>query len=148
MRKHIATVLFLLCAAHSVDAQTATERLKQVKTIFVAPLGGQNPDIAEMIHAKLIGALSKQLQDVTVTEDADSADAVLTGSGLTQSGTDRYGRPQYHIQAGMRLVSKQGSIVLWADNVSNGRFATSASSSFAENVAKSLARVFSEAKKK
>jgi hypothetical protein len=52
-----------------------------------------------------------------------------------------YGHVRYHVQDGMRLISKEGGVVLWADNISSDRFAHSASSSFAENVAKSLARL-------
>jgi hypothetical protein len=88
-----------------------------------------------------------KLQTVSIVEDEENADAILTGSGLVQTATSEYGHTRYLIQAGMRLISKESGVVLWADNVSSSRFARSASSSFAEIVAKSLGRVFADKQK-
>jgi hypothetical protein len=94
-----------------------------------------------MLSAKLISHLVKR--GVSVTESVDDADAVLSGSGLFQSSSSDYGHVRYRLQAGMRLVNKDGS-VLWADDVSSSRFSESASSSFADNVAKSVAQALSQ----
>jgi hypothetical protein len=132
-----------------LNAQSVAPRLKDVKTIYVAPLGGDNPTVANMVTAKLISALAKiQIPGVSIVEDEDNADAILTGAGVVQTATTQSGSTHYVIQAGMRLVSKDGGVVLWADNITNSRYARSASSSFAENVAKSLARLFADAQKK
>ena len=72
----------------------------------------------------------------------DGEDAELT-TPLSVSGT-----AEDHLQGGMRLISKKRGVVLWADDVSSGRFARSASSSFAESVAKSLGRLFADRQKK
>jgi hypothetical protein len=74
---------------------------------------------------------------VSVVESEEQADAILTGSGLIQTVTNIYGRSFYRVQVAMRLDNKDG-VVLWADDISSSRFAQSASSSFAENVARKL----------
>src|SRR4051794_15436697 len=119
----------------NLNAQPVGSRLKEVKTIYVAPLEGHDVVLAAMVHAKLISALAKiQIQGVSIVEDEENADAILTGAGAVQTATTEYGNTHYLIQAGMRLVSKEGGVILWADNVTNSRYARSASSSFAENV--------------
>ena len=60
------------------------------------------------------------------TEWENDADVVLTGSGLIGTSLSANGNMRDHLQAGMRLVDKEGA-VLWADDVSSGRFAQSAS---------------------
>ncbi len=120
-----------------LEAQSVPTRLKDVKTVYVTPFQGTNPDIANMIHAKLISALSK-VSGISVVEEADNADAILTGSGLLETPLSN---GHFYLQGGMRLFSKEGGVVLWADNITSSRFARSASSSFAENVAKSLRRL-------
>ncbi len=127
-------------------AAASLEHLKDVKAIYVAPLEGENTPLADMLHAKLISALAK-LQGISIVEDEENADAILTGSGLIQTATSEYGHVHCRIQGGMRLVSKDGGVVLWADDVVSSRFARSASSSFAESVGKSLGRLFADRQK-
>jgi NAD-dependent oxidoreductase involved in siderophore biosynthesis len=61
-------------------------------------------------------------------------DAILTGSTVREINC--YGcNPD--VQGAMRLVAKDGT-VLWSDTVISNRLARSATSSFADNVAKKL----------
>jgi TolB-like protein len=145
--RHLQYLAFFFAAAVVASAADSPEHLKDVKAIYVAPLEGQNTEVADMLRAKLISTLTK-IQGISVVEDEDNADAILTGSGLLQSATNEYGHTHYVIQGGMRLISKEGGVVLWADNITSSRFARSASSSFAENVAKSLGRIFADRQKK
>ncbi|MGB6194342.1 MAG: hypothetical protein WBF42_17890 [Terracidiphilus sp.] len=109
--------------------------------VFVNPLVGSNADLANMVTAKLISHLVKH--EISVVESVDDADAVLNLSGLIQTSTGEYGQMHVRLQAGVRLVSKDGA-VLWADDVRSSRYAESASSSFAENVAKNLEKALAE----
>ncbi len=146
--RHLRYLVFFLAAVVTVTASAADSLgLKEVKAIYVAPLEGQDTPVVDMLHAKLISALSK-IQGISIVEEEENADAILTGSGLFQTATSQYGHNHYHIQAGMRLISKEGGIVLWADDIASSRFARSASSSFAENVAKSLGRLFADRERK
>jgi hypothetical protein len=124
-----------LLVAQSVPPQSQGLR------VYVSPLEGSDAGVDNMITAKLLSHLVKR--GVSVTESVDDADAVLTGSGVIQTSLSDYGRVRYRLQAGMRLVNKGGD-VLWADDVSSSRFSESASSSFADNVAKSVAQALSE----
>jgi hypothetical protein len=76
---------------------------------------------------------------ITVVESEDDADAVLRESGVVQSSNDQYGQNHYRIQGGVRLVNRDGKII-WADDINSGKFSESASTGFAENVAKSVAK--------
>jgi hypothetical protein len=138
----VVAAVFIASAADSPQVL-----LRRVKTIYIARLEGQNKPVTDMLQAKLIAAVSK-VQGIAVLEDEENADAILTGSGLLETGATEYGHTRVRIQAGMRLVSKDGEVVLWADNIASSRFARSASSSFAENVAKSLERVFVDRERK
>lgn len=108
------------------------------KTIRVDQLVADDPSgqgIANLLTSKLISYLAKY--GVPVVESGDEADAVLTGSfQIASRTTNDYTR--YHVQGAMRLTDKDGK-VLWGDVVNSGPFAKSASSSFAENVAKKIA---------
>jgi hypothetical protein len=139
--RYLRYLVFVLTAVAAASAAGSPAALKDVKAIYVAPLEGQNGPVADMLHSKLIGALAK-VDGISIVEDEENADAILTGSGLIETPMSEYGHVRYHVQGGMRLISKEGGVVLWADNISSDRFAHSASSSFAENVAKSLARLF------
>ena len=142
MRQILLVFLAFICGL-SATAQHRVQRLQDVKTIYVAPWDGDNAAVANLIGAKLVSYLAKY-HGVAVVENPDNADAVLMGAGLTQSQTNNYGRISYHVQAALRLDNKDG-LVLWADDVSNSMFARSATSSFAENVAKALVKaIFSD----
>jgi hypothetical protein len=136
--RHLVFALFATTCGLTVSlhAQHSVQRLQDVRSIYVAPLGGQNNTLTNLISAKLISYLAKH-RGISVVEDQDSADAILTGNGQTQSATDASGHVTYRVQAAMRLDNKDGR-VLWADDVSSSIFARSATSSFAENVAKKL----------
>jgi hypothetical protein len=113
--------------------------------VFVNPLEGPDKGVVDMVSAKLISHLVKH--GIAVTENVDDADAVLNCTGLIETSTTDEGHTRYRLQAGVRLVDKDGG-VLWADDVSSSRYGLSASSSFAENVAKSLEQALSKSQKK
>ncbi len=139
MRRVISAMFLLACAivwATPMGAQNASHSMK----VFVNPLMGTNQDLADMVTAKLISHLVKH--DISVVESVDDADAVLNLSGLIETSNNEYGRTHIHLQAGVRLVNKDGA-VLWADDIRSSRYAESASSSFAENVAKNIEKSLS-----
>jgi hypothetical protein len=108
------------------------------KTIRVDQLVADNPNdqgAANLVTSKLISYLTKN--GVPVVESGDEADAVLTGSYVITSATTN-GYTRYQVQGAMRLTDKDGK-VLWGDVVHSGPYAKSATSSFAENVAKKVA---------
>jgi TolB-like protein len=142
MRKIVyATLLFIfgVLGAVVLNAQSTTHLSKDLN-VFVIPLEGPDSALANVLNAKLISHLVKR--GVAVVESVDNADAVLNGAGLIQSSVNEYGHVHYRVQAGMRLVNKDGR-VLWADEISSSRYAQSASSSFADNVAKAVAQAIS-----
>jgi hypothetical protein len=95
---------------------------------------------ANLLTSKLISYLTKNGVPVAESE----ADAVLTGSYLITSATTN-GYTRYHVQGAMRLTDKDGK-VLWGDVVQSGAYAKSATSSFAENVAKKVAEFWGSQK--
>lgn len=136
MRKAIfATIFFALTTASVLPAQQ-DGAVQHSLRIFVAPLESNDQPLADMVTAKLISHLVKHGLSVVDTEE--NADVVLTGAGMVQSSLSEYGHTHYKVHGGWRLVSKKDDAVIWADDVSSSRFATSASSSFADNVAKSV----------
>jgi|SRR5580704_15022178 hypothetical protein len=142
MRKSVWATLLLICGVFGaviLSAQTATPKPSDLK-IFV-DMEGSDPAVANMYAAKLISHLVKH--GFSVVESMDDADAILHGSGLIQTYSTENGHTRYFAQAGMRLVNKDGA-VLWADDIRSSRYAESASSSFAENVAKSLEKGLAE----
>jgi hypothetical protein len=143
LRKLLVLLSLLTCgiagAVHLV-AQSLPPQSPGLK-VYVAPWEGSDQAVSNMLSAQLISHLVKR--GISVTETEDNADAILTGSGLIQTSLSDYGHTRYHLRAGMRLVNKDGD-VLWADDVSNSRYAQSASSSFADNVAKSVSQALSQ----
>jgi Lipopolysaccharide-assembly len=141
MRKSIlASILLLICGTAVVlKAQAAPEGPSGVK-VFVNPLEGQDPALANMLSAELITHLTKH--GIAVVEGVDDADVVLNCTGLVQTSTTENGHTRYRIHAAVRLVNKDGK-VLWADDITSSRYSQSASSSFSENVAKSLEKAVS-----
>lgn len=132
------TILTLLLFGTALlDAQAPVP--KSVHTVYVAELHfPNNPDLDGLVRSKLISSLVKSCgSDCTVMEavdkEGDVADAVLGGTVLVQTYNNRY-----RVQGAMRLVDKDGA-VLWADTVYSSALGRSATSSFADNVAKKLA---------
>lgn len=133
---------FLLLFAASLSFGQST--VKQVHRIYVEELNVRNnPDLDGLLRSKLISSLAQECgSGCAVVEDfgpsgdngEDTADGVLTGAGLLQCSDNRHCR----IQAAMRLVAKDGTVV-WAATIYSSPFARSASSSFADNTAKKLA---------
>jgi len=137
MRRLLLTLFAVTCGLTvSLHAQHSVKRLQDVKTIYVAPLGGPDAELANLVSAKLVSYLAKH-REISVVEVPDNADAVLTGTGRVESRNNANGGVSYRVQAAMRLDNKDG-LILWADDVSSSFFARSATSSFAENVAKKL----------
>ncbi len=130
------TILTILLGMSLLGAQSPT---KKVHTIYVDELHfPKNPDFDGIVRSKLISSLVQYCgSNCTVMEavdkDGDVADAILTGSMLVQTPDSTH----YKVQGAMRLVDKDGS-VLWAATVYNSALARSATSSFADNVAKKL----------
>ena len=128
----------LLFGMALLDAQSPV--VKRVHTVYVTELHfPNNPDYDGLVRSKLISSLAQYCgSDCRVMEavdgEGDIADAVLTGTVVVQSTDSRH----YRVQGAMRLVDKDGAVV-WADTVYNSPFARSATSSFADNVAKKLA---------
>jgi hypothetical protein len=141
-RSILAGFLLLICGIlgkTALNAQTAPQGPGGFK-VFVNPLEGQDRALANMLSAELISHLVKH--GIAVVEAVDDADAILNCDGLIQTSTTEYGHTRYRIHAAVRLVNKDGK-VLWADDVSSSRYGQSASSSFSENVAKSLEQAVS-----
>ena len=113
---------------------------QSTKKIHVDELVADHPGdqgVTDLVTAKLISYLTKD--GVSVVESADDADAVLTGRFMVTAKTMPNGETGYSVQGAMRLTDRDGK-VLWGDVVySDKLFAKSATSSFAENVAKKVA---------
>lgn len=131
-----ALLTVLLFGIAMLDAQPAAKR---VHTIYVDQLHfPTNPEFDDLVRSKLISSLAQHCgSGCTVMEavdkDGDVADAVLTGAMLIQT-TDSH---HYRVQGAMRLVNADGA-VLWTATVYSSPLARSATSSFADNVAKKL----------
>lgn len=136
-------------------AEDSVQRLQDVKRIYVDSFG--NGENADVIRSKVITQLVKSNQ-FEVVQTPEKADAILTGAGTVSqravysaSANGQFGNAsggtRFDATAGVQLVNKQQTI-LWADNVSNGRFSRSATSSLAENIVKNLLKAVSDAKKK
>jgi len=146
--KNVLAVLMLF-AATLLTAQSAP--VKHVHRIYVEELNVRNnPDMDGILRSKLISSLAQDCgSGCTVVEDfgpsgdngEDTADGVLTGAGLFQCSNNRHCR----IQAAMRLVDKDGTVV-WAATIYSSPFARSASSSFADNTAKKLSSFLTQSK--
>src|SRR5580658_9086221 len=110
--RHLTSLAFVvICSIGHLGAESPVRRLQDVRTIYVAPFGGENTALANLISAKLVSYLAKH-HDISVVESAENADAILTGTGLIQNTTNVYGRVSPHVQAAMRLDSKDG-VVMW-----------------------------------
>ncbi len=121
-----------------LDAESAPQRLQDVKTIYVAPLRGENAVSATVITERLISYVAKR-HAVSIIDNEENADAILQVALTVQTVPDEFGRPVYRVHGTAHLNNKDG-VVLWADDASNSRFAKSATSSFADNLAKKLSQ--------
>jgi hypothetical protein len=120
---------------------------QKIQTIRVAPLVSTYPgeqQYADLITAKLISHLVGA--GVSVVEGASETptDAVLKVTYMVQTTEDN-GFKQYHFQGPVRLTDMNGKVV-WADEIRNNPFAYSASSSFAENIARKVEAFISKQK--
>jgi TolB-like protein len=131
----LIVICLLLFEASAMPAQSAPNQPHSLR-IYVNHLESSDQAFGDMVTAKLVSHLVKH--GLTVVESEEDADAVLTGSGMMQQSTTEYGHTHFRLHAGMRLVSKDKGVVIWADDVASSKFSESASSSFAENVAKSV----------
>lgn len=128
----ILTVLFLGTTLLNGQGPAA----KRVLTIHVPEFHfRQNPDLDGIVRSKLISSLAQKCGSacsvMEVGGDGD-VDAVLRGDMLIEKNGSNY-----RVQGAMRLVSNDGA-VLWAATVYSSPLARSATSSFADNVAKKL----------
>jgi len=122
-----------------LNAQPPANRPLRIMVVIRAMQGTSDSE-AEFLRSKLVSSLSRRCGSVCIVveqaPDADETkmDAILTGSTVREISC--YGcNPD--VQGAMRLVAKDGT-VLWSDTVLSERFARSATSSFADNVAKKL----------
>jgi TolB-like protein len=132
--KLISFLLVVSLVALPVHAQ-------DTRSIRVHHFVADNPEAqsaADLLTAKVISYLAKY--GVPVVESEDHEAALLTGSIQIASVTID-GNTRYHVQGAMRLTDAHGK-VLWGDVVHSNRFARSASSSFAEHVAKKVAALW------
>lgn len=109
-----------------------------VHKIYVAELHfPANPELDQFVRSKLMSSLVQDCAgSCTVLEenlDGD-ADGTLAGAMMIQTPDFRH----YRVQGAMRLVDRDGT-VLWAATVYSSPFARSATSSFADNLARKLA---------
>jgi hypothetical protein len=109
---------------------------EKIHTIRVAPLASDQPsyqNYANLITAKLISHLAGAGVSVIEGESDTPTDALLTVNYLVRIDGDS----GYHIAGPVRLTDGDGKVV-WADEAHNSAFARSATSSFAENVARKV----------
>ena len=106
MRVYVA-VLMLICGLFGVALNAQAPHAPKV---FVNPLEGPDKALADMVSAKLISHLVKH--GIAVTESVDDADAVLNCSGLIETSVGDEGHTRVRIQAGVRLVDKEGNVLL------------------------------------
>ena len=137
--------LFCIVASISIANGQSAQQLRDVHRVFVDSLG--NGEGADVIRSKVITRLVKS-GHLEVVQSPELADAVLIGASQVSQGR-RYsansngqtgnasGGTRYHATAGVQLVNKEQKI-LWADDVSNGAFSRSASSSVADKIVKNL----------
>jgi hypothetical protein len=141
-------------ASATVVAPSDVQKITDVKTIYVAPLG--TVEGSELVRQKIINRLLKS-GIVTVTEDAEHADATLTGTSevnhrhslsgsLNVSGGFVRGRTRYSAESVIRLVGRNKT-VLWSDEVSTSKwlFASRSVKGASSNVADKLVKRLVEA---
>ncbi len=145
----VATMAFP-CLGLSQQANT----LSEVRKIFVDSFG--TSEGADLIKEKLINRLVKSGR-VTVVENRDAADAVLSGIGEISKGV-RYsansgqyggaasGGTSYDATLVVRLLGKDKQI-LWVDEAKPGFMPGSVSSSVADKVSKNLLKAIEKASK-
>lgn len=122
---------------------------QNTKTIRVEQLIAENSNdqsVANLLTAKLVSYLVKYGVPVVETAGGETeADAVLTGYFQVVSNTYN-GETRYRVQGAVRLTDKDGK-VLWADDIRSAPYASSATSSFADHVAKKVAAFWGEPKR-
>jgi hypothetical protein len=138
MWTRFSLAILLIAGTILLRGEASVQRLQDVKTVYIAPLDGNNVEFASLLTSKLISYLAKR-GGVSVVESEAQADAVLIASYNFQRFQNEYGHTRYRGSGTVRLDSKEG-LVLWADDASSGLFGNSASSSFADNVAKKVAQ--------
>jgi hypothetical protein len=132
MKSAICFLLAVCLFALPIHAQdTKTIRVDQ----FVPDNPSGDQSAANLVTAKLLSYLAKYR--VPVVESGGDADAILTGSFQIASATTN-GYTHYRVQGAVRLTDKDGK-VLWGDDIRSNPLAQSATSSFAEQVAKKVA---------
>jgi len=147
-------VLFALLALPSLIVCQQVGALEEVKKIYVDSFG--TAEGADLIKAKVVNRLVKSGR-VSVVENRDAADAVLTGIGEINKGV-RYsasagqyggtasGGTQYDATLVVRLLGKDKQI-LWVDEAKPGFISHSVSSSVADKVSKNLLKAIENASK-
>ena len=150
-------------------AQSGASDLRDVKTIYVAPMGGAAVAVpADMAREQLIAYLVQR--GISVVDKANQADAILTGMWLSEEKALDGQTICHRLHGTMRLVSQNGSVLwtlrgrhifhmhgmlrsanpeelgFWATDA-NAAIAWCASARFASRVAKRLAEAMADAGK-
>ncbi len=139
-------LLLMLVLGTALQSSAQNEQAPAVKHPYRIMVAGDPGDTTtygkdqELIRSKLISSLSKRCSHYCIVvepaiEDDTKVSAILTGSWRVVE--DCWNGCSYSMQGSMRLIAKDGSVI-WSDTVYSNRFARSASSSFADNVAKKL----------
>jgi hypothetical protein len=130
---------------------TVAQKISDVKTVFVAPLG--TGEGAELIRQKVINRLVKS-GVVQVVESEDDADAVLKGEAevnkrhyFTMNGGYAQGGTKVSALGVVRLVGNKKQI-LWVDETRSKNPFRSVSSSVADKIANRLVEAIVAGKEK
>jgi len=126
----------------TVSANQSAQRLADIKKIFVAPFG--SGEGVEIIRDKVINRLLKS--ELVVVDSANEADAILGGSGQTNShsglffnGSYASTYTRYAAELVVRLTGK-GHNILWTDEVKSNWFHKRSSASAGSNAADKLVK--------
>jgi len=150
----VAALTVVLFTLPSLILCQQASALRDVKKIYVDSFG--TAEGADLIKEKLVNRLVKSGR-VSVVEDPDAADAVLTGIGEINKGV-RYsasagqygglasGGTSYDATLVVRLLGKDKQI-LWVDEAKPGFMPGSVSSSVADKVSKNLLKAIEKASK-
>lgn len=149
MKRFVYAAFLLSCgvfASAFAQAQPEVKQPVELK-VFIAPMEGPDANLLQSIRAMLIKDFEKH--GISVTEDKENADAILSGSDLMQSNfpTSLGHHPTIRIRGSMRLVNKNG-VALWAADVSSSRYAINESSSFVDKVTEKVAGALAEESKR
>ena len=115
--------------------------------LYVKPLLGPDAELDKSVRQRLVSELLKR--GIAVTESEESADVILSGSGLMQTSfPPSFGHhPSVRVRATLRLANKR-SVALWTSDVSSSRYAVSETASFVDKASKAVVYALAEESKR